>query len=220
MSKYKLIINLKTYEESSDKNAIKIAKICKKLEKEAKKRNVDIILCPQIIDLKEIIKEKVQVFSQHIDEYDFGAHTGFTTPISVKNAGSIGTLINHSEHRINIKKIETNLKIAKELKLLSCVCTRNAKETEKIAKLNPDFIAVEPKELIGGNISISTAKPELIKNSLKAAKKIPLLVGAGVKNSNDVRIAIKLGAKGILVASGVIKAKNIENAIKDLLSGF
>lgn len=220
MSKYKLIINLKTYEESSDKNAIKIAKICKKLEKNAKKRNVDIILCPQIIDLKDVLKEKVKVFSQHIDDYNFGAHTGFTIPSSIKKAGAIGTLINHSEHRINIKKIENEIKIAKELKLLTCVCTRNVKETEKIAKLKPDFIAVEPKELIGGDISISTAKPELIKKSLKACGKIPLLVGAGVKNSNDVKIAIKLGAKGILVASGVVKAKNIEKAIKDLLSGF
>lgn len=220
MSKYKLIINLKTYEESNDKKAIKIAKICKKLEKEAKKKNVEIILCPQLLDLRNIVKEKVSVFSQHIDDYNYGAYTGYIVPKNVKLAGAIGTLINHSEHRLTIKEIETRIKIAKELGLISCVCTRNIKETEVISKFKPDFIAIEPKELIGGDISISTAKPELIKLCVKASKKVPLLVGAGVKNSNDVKIAIKLGSKGILVASGVIKAKNIENSIKDLLTGF
>lgn len=220
MSKYKLIINLKNYEESTNENAIKIAKICKKLEKAAKKKDVEIILCPSILDLKDVVKQKVKVFSQHIDDYNYGAHTGYIIPSAIKKAGAIGTLINHSEHRLTLKKIENEIKIAKELKLISCVCTRNVKETEKIAKLNPDFIAVEPKELIGGDISISTAKPELIKNSVKASKKIQLLAGAGVKNSLDVKTAIKLGSIGILVASGVVKSKNIEKTITELLSGF
>jgi len=220
MSKYKLIINLKTYEESTNKNAIKIAKICKKLKKIAKKKNVEIILCPQLIDLKEVINEKISVYSQHIDSYDFGAHTGYVIANSIKNVKAMGTLINHSEHRIKLKEIETQINICKNLNLKSCVCSRNFKETEKIAKFKPDFIAVEPKELIGGDISISTAKPKLIEKSVKAAKKISLLVGAGVKNSNDVKIAIKLGAKGILVASGVVKSKNIEKSIKELLNGF
>ena len=106
MSKYKLIINLKNYEESTNEKAIKIAKICKKLEKTAKKKDVEIILCPSILDLKDVIKQKVKVFSQHIDDYNYGAHTGYIIPSAIKKAGSIGTLINHSEHRLTLKKIE------------------------------------------------------------------------------------------------------------------
>ena len=86
--------------------------------------------------------------------------------------------------------------------------------------LAPDFIAVEPAELIGGDISISSAQPGLITKSVNAAGKVPLLIGAGIKNSKDVEIGIGLGAKGILVASGIVKDKNIDEAILDLLQGF
>lgn len=219
--KYKLIINLKTYEESFSDNAIKIAKICKGLAKEAKKRDIEIILCPNFIDLKDTIKEKVSTYSQHIDDIGFGAHTGYILPDMVKRSGAKGTLISHSEHILSLNEIEKRVKIAKETGLETCVCARDAKIAKEIAKFNPDYIAVEPQELIGGDISISTAKPELIAKSLKAiGDNIGLLVGAGVKNQADVRKSVELGAKGILVASGVVKAKNVKEAILDLIKGF
>ncbi len=217
---YKLVINLKTYQESFDKNAIKIAKICKKLEKKAKQKNVEIILCPQNLDIKDIIKEKISTYAQHIDDYEPGKYTGFISADALKQLKAKGTLINHSEHQIKQDEIKKRIQKAKELKLTTCVCARTAAKAKEIAKLKPDYIAVEPKELIGGDISISTAKPQLITNSLKAVGKVPLLVGAGIKNKNDVKKSIELGAKGILVASGVIKVKNIEKAIDDLLDGF
>lgn len=215
-----LIINLKTYQESTGKNAIKIAKSVKELEEESKKKNVRIILCPQAIDIKEIIKEGVNVFAQHIDNYDYGAHTGFSIPHALKDIGVCGTLISHSEHILDLEQIEKEIKVAKELGLISCVCARDDKTAEEISKFKPDLIAVEPKELIGGDISISTANPELISSSVSLANPIPLLVGAGVKNSTDVKKALELGSKGILVASGVVKAKNPKDAIRELLEGF
>ncbi len=218
--KYKLIINLKTYEESSGKSALKIAKICNELKRDAAKRGVEIVLCPQLLDLRWVVEEKVSVYSQHVDDYNYGAHTGYVVPNAVKKAGAKGTLINHSEHRLNLKKIEEEVKIAKKLGLEVCVCARDAAKAKMIAQFKPDFIAVEPKELIGGDISISTAKPQLISKSVEAVGKVPLLVGAGVKNSVDVRKAVELGAKGILVASGVVKASNVKKAIVDLLAGF
>ena len=220
MAKYKLIINLKTYKESSNKNAVKIAKICKKLEKKAKKLDVEIILAPQLIDIKEVIAQKVRVYAQSIDYYDFGAHTGFVVPEILKELKVIGSIINHSEHRFEFSEIKKRIVKAKELGLETCICARNINDLKELVKLNPDFIAVEPQELIGGDISISTAKPQLITNSVKVKKNIPLLVGEGIKNKDDVKKSIELGAKGILVASGVIKAQNVKNAINDLLEGF
>jgi len=220
MVKYKLIINLKTYKESTNKNAIKIAKICYGLRNVAKKYNVEIILAPQLIDLKEVVAEKVKVYAQSIDFYDYGAHTGFVVPEILKELKVLGSIINHSEHRFEFSEIKKRIDKAKEVGLETCICARDIKDLKELVKLNPDFIAVEPKELIGGNISISSAKPKLILDSVKAVKNIPLLVGAGVKNKEDVRKSIELGAKGILVASGVIKVKNIKGAILDLLEGF
>ncbi len=211
---------MKTYEQSTGNNAIKIAKICSELKDYAKHNNVEIILCPQLIDIKDVIENKVETYAQHIDNYDFGAHTGYQIAPSMKKIGVKGTLINHSEHTLPLKEIQKTIENAKKYKLVTCVCARNNKEVEKIKELGPDMIAVEPKELIGGDISISTSKPELISDSVKTAGNIELLVGAGIKNSNDVKKAVELGAKGILVASGVVKAKNIKNAIKDLIDGF
>ena len=220
MRKYKLIINLKTYEESTEKKAIKLAKICKELEYEAKKRNVEIILAPQLVDLKDIVAEKVTVFSQSIDTFDYGAHTGFTIPHVIAKLKAKGSIINHSEHTFKMKEVEARIKAAKEQGLISCVCARTLVDVKKVAKLNPDMIAVEPKELIGGDISISTAKPKLIEKSVEAAIGIDLLIGAGVKNAADVRKGIELGSMGILVASGVVKVKNQKKVLLDLLSGF
>ncbi|MFW6285582.1 MAG: triose-phosphate isomerase [Nanoarchaeota archaeon] len=219
---YKLIINLKTYKESLGSNAIKIARICKQLEKKAQNLGVEIILCPSYIDLREVSKVGVKTYSQHIDNMDFGAHTGYIVPLALKDCLVSGTLINHSEHNLtyNYKEIKSRVEFAKRADLEVCLCARNHKVIKKISQYNPDFIAVEPKELIGGDISITTANPELIIKSVKQAGSIPLLVGAGIKNQNDVKIAIQLGAKGILVASGVIKVNNIKAVLNDLLNGF
>jgi len=220
MSKYKLIINLKTYKESTGKKAIKIAKICKELEKEAKKRSVEIILCPQVTDIKDIKQLKVNSYAQHIDNIEYGANTGYILPEAIKDAGAIGTLISHSEHQLPLKEIEARIKKAKSIGLKTCVCARDDKRAKEVSKFKPDFIAVEPKEFIGTDISISTAKPQLIEKSVKAVGKITLLVGAGVKTTQDVKKAVELGSYGILVASGVVKVKNIRKAILELIQGF
>jgi triosephosphate isomerase len=39
-----------------------------------------------------------------------------------------------------------------------------------------------------------------------------------VKNGKDVKKAIELGADGVLLASGVVKAKNKEEILRDLTS--
>jgi triosephosphate isomerase len=217
---YKLIINMKTYSEATDKKAIKLASVCYELRKEAKKRNVEIILCPQTLDLKDVVKSKVKVYSQHIEVCAPGAHTGWPIAENFKFCGAKGTLISHSEHILETKEISKRIKLSKELGFETCVCARDLKTARKLAKYSPDFIAVEPSELIGGDISISTANPKLISDSVKACGDVSLLVGAGVKNGNDVKIAVELGAKGILVASGVVKAKSPKRAILDLLKGF
>jgi triosephosphate isomerase len=47
------------------------------------------------------------------------------------------------------------------------VFVKNLKEGKKIEKLNPDYLIYEPPELIEGNISVSVAKPEIIKKFSK-----------------------------------------------------
>ncbi|MCS7123206.1 MAG: triose-phosphate isomerase [Candidatus Aenigmarchaeota archaeon] len=211
-----IIVNFKNYLESSNKNGIKLVKIC---EEVSKKFNVEIIACPNFIDIKEIVKKaKIKIFSQHIDPIeDFGAFTGSTVASYLKNIGVKGSLINHSEKPLKIKEIKKCVEICKKLNLTSVVLSSKINQIKKIVKFKPNYIAYEPKELIGGDISVSTAKPKIIKRAFEICRKenIKLLVGAGIKNGQDVKKSRIFGAKGILVSSGVVKAKNPKVTLED-----
>jgi triosephosphate isomerase (TIM) len=213
-----LIINFKTYKESTGKNALKIVKAAERAHKKGKGT---IILVPQTVDLRLVAENtKLPVFAQHTDTEEQGGHTGSINIDALKEAGAKGILINHSEKRLSLKKIEETIKLCKKKKMKSVVCTKTLAETKKVLRYKPDYVAVEPPELIGGTISISEAKPKLIQEAAKTTNKIKILCGAGIHREEDVRIAKQLGSNGILVASGVIKAKNTYTEILSLLKGF
>lgn len=209
-----IVINLKTYKEETCDRALKLAKIAEHVSKK-------IILAVQAVHIFRIAKAtKLNVYAQHVNPEDYGSHTGKILIESVKEAGAKGSLLNHSENRIPFEQIKKTLEKAKKLKFPLIVCVKDLREAKKISKLKPDYIAYEPPELIGGDISVSTAKPGVIKNIVKAVKPTPVLIGAGVKNGFDVKRSKDLGAKGVLLASGVVKAKNKRAVLKDLVSGL
>jgi triosephosphate isomerase len=165
----------------------------------------------------------IPIFAQHIDPVKPGSHTGWTLPEAVKEAGAVGTLINHSEHRLKLADIEWCLSRARTLGLDQIICTNNIETSMAIAALQPNFLAVEPPELIGGDISVTTADPDIVSGSVDAVKKINdsvgVLCGAGVKNGKDVSKALELGSHGVLLASGVVKASDPVSVLRDLASG-
>ena len=214
-----IVVNLKTYEQGFGKNALEL---CKTFE-EVGQGLIAVAAGP--MDLKYIFENtNLPIFAQHMDPIKYGSNTGFILPEGVKETGAVGTLVNHSEHRLKLADIEANIKKAKELDLITILCTNNIITSRAGSLLGPDFIAVEPPELIGGDISVSKAQPEIIKGSVDAVKKVApkvkVLCGAGVKDGTDVRIALELGAEGVLLASGVVKAKDPKAVIEDLISGI
>jgi len=48
-------------------------------------------------------------------------------------------------------------------------------------------------------------------------KEIVPLCGAGISNKEDVEAAKKLGVKGVLVASAIVKAENQREALLNLI---
>jgi len=214
-----LLINLKTYEEGTGAKALEIAKIANRFAG----GKTEIIIAAQATDIRLIASEvNIPVFSQHVDPVKYGSGTGWTLPESVKHAGAKGTLLNHSERRIDTETLRKSLSRCRELALRTVVCAETPDKAKEIASLKPDYIAIEPPELIGGDISVSKTRPEVITDSIRkvnSVARIPVLCGAGIKNSGDVRKALELGAKGILVASGVVRA-DVKEAISDLLKGF
>ncbi len=214
-----LIVNLKTYFDSTD-DALRIAEIAKKIMRETK---TNIVLTPSHLSLRDIARI-VPTFAQSIDPIEIGAHTGHVLAHEVKNLGVLGTLLNHSEKKISHEEIRKSIEICRKINLISCVCAHSEEDAEKIAGLHPDIILAEPPELIGGDISVTTANPDIVKNSVRIVKSISpetrVLCGAGVKSGDDVRKAIELGADGVGVASGIVKARDIEAAMRDIVGGL
>ena len=210
------VINCKNYEEIAGDNIIKFVKI---VEKVSKKYGVKIAVAPPQHLVGTVSKSNIPILSQHVDVSKIGSTTGFVVPELLKKSGVKGSLINHSEHRISPKDIALLVTKMKELKMISIVCVRDVSEAKKYSKLNPDYIAIEPPELIGSGKAVSKEKPDLIikaANAVRGAKnKTKLLCGAGIVSGEDVSAAISLGSKGILVASGIVKAKNWNNIIEE-----
>ncbi len=209
-----IIVNFKTYAQATGERAERLAKLC---EQAAKRHDADIRVAVQAADIYRVSsKVTIPVYAEHVDPIDPGQNTGFILPEDVKAEGAVGTLLNHSEHRLPGKQLEEAVRQAKEAGLKVVLCARTAEEGAALANLAPEFVAVEPPELIGGTVSVSAADPGLIKDAVKLIK-APLLVGAGVHAAEDVRIALLLGAKGVLLASGVAKAKDPYEALEELL---
>jgi len=217
-----IVLNVKTYEEATWQKALEIAELMDKISKET---GVSMAISVQATDISLCAKKiSIPVFAEHIDPIKPGSHTGWTLPESVKAAGAMGTLINHSEHRLILADIDTCITRAKELNLDHIVCSNNISTSKAIAAFSPNFVAVEPPELIGGDISVTTADPEIVSGSVDAVrsvdKNVKVLCGAGVKNGRDVTKSIELGADGVLLASGIVKAKDKDSVIRNLASGL
>jgi len=210
------IINCKNYEEIAGEKLIKLVKVASKV---AKKYKIKIVIAPPIHQISQITKFSVPVLAQHTDTAETGSTTGFIVPELLKKSKVLGAIINHSEHRISPKDISKLIRRLRKLNLISVVCVKNVAEAKKYALHNPDYIAIEPPELIGSGKAVSKQKPELITNAsraiMQAKNSTKLLCGAGIVSGDDVKKAIELGSKGILVASGIIKAKNWNKIIDE-----
>ena len=213
-----VLVNFKCYLEATGNRAVQLAKYA---EQASEKFNVTVAVAPQAADLRLVSQQtNVPVFAQHIDPIRPGSHTGHVLAESMLEAGAVGILINHSERRLEASIIEDTITRARELVLATVVCANSSAISAAVASLSPDMIAVEPPELIGSGVAISKAKPDVITDTVSRIRRInsevKILCGAGITSGEDVREALRLGTQGILVASGIVKAKDQLAAIEDL----
>ena len=205
-----IIVNFKTYLEATGRRAVELAE---KAERVFKETGVRIAVAPQFPDIAPVAEAvRIPVFSQHIDPITPGSYTGHVLAESVKEAGATGTLINHSERQLKLSEIDAIIKLSREKDLVSCVCTNNPSVSVAVAALSPDIVSIEPPELIGTGIAVSKTQPEIVTNTVKLVRevnaKVTILCGAGISHGEDVAAALKLGTQGVLVASGIVKAKD------------
>ena len=216
-----IVLNLKTYDKTIEKSMY-FTEIASEVVKDT---GVRIVVCPPSPFLKDCTEKFSDIFAQHADAEAPGAFTGSVPAEALKKIMVKGSLVNHSERKIQpLGQVKTIVDRLHQNSLESLVCAESADEAGKIAHFSPSFIAVEPPELIGSGISVSNARPEVVTATIDAVKnidsKIPVLCGAGVSNAEDVRNALKLGTDGVLLASAFVKADDPKKFLEELAAVF
>ena len=219
MTKPLIVVNFKTYASASGAAAETLA-VAMEAHSNGPARMVAVV---SAFDLEAVRRAapSLEVWSQHLDPVGQGGFTGWLEPITAIHRGAQGTIINHAEHKVEMDHVQRLLPQLPE-DFPVCGCAADLEEAKSLAEMGPTFIAVEPPELIGGDISVTTADPSIVSDTVAVVKAtnpdVRVLCGAGVKNGQDVATAIKLGAEGVLLASGVTKASDVASVLNDLVS--
>ncbi len=215
-----IILNLKTYPRTLEKS-LSFVEVAHEVTEDT---DVRIIVCPPAIFLKEARELFEGIFAQHTDVNDPGAHTGEIPAEALKSIKIRGSLLNHSERKLELSVVKKTIERLAAHGLESVACAATPEEVSTIASYDPTAIAVEPPELIGSGISVSKARPEIVTESVariaRVNTKIIPLCGAGVSNKDDVKKALELGSKGVLLASAFVNAKDPKKFLEELVSVF
>ena len=216
-----IVVNFKTYATAMGKRAVDLAQAMER----ASKDHVRMIAVVSAFDLHAVKQAapSLEVWSQHLDPVGQGSFTGWLQPENAIERGARGTIINHAEHKVDIEHVQQLMQQLPD-DFPMCACAADVDEAHQLAELGPTFIAVEPPELIGGDISVTTADPAIVSDTVNAVRAINphvrVLCGAGVKDGKDVKTAVELGAHGVLLASGVTKASDVDAVLADLVAGL
>lgn len=208
-----IVINFKNY--STNLKLIARAHLVEKYLSKA-------IIAVPTTDIFEITAEtKLKVFAQHIDWQRKGRATGFIIPEEIKDDGAVGSLLNHSEHKLNLSVIKKTMKRTSQAKLKIILCAASITEARAFIKLKPWAIAFEDPKLVGTGKSITHYRSDEVRKfaQLFKNKKIISLCGAGIHDAEDVKAAKKLGCKGVLISSAIAAAptKKAEKLLKELM---
>ena len=216
-----IVVNFKTYATAMGQKAVNLAQAMER----ASRDHVRMVAVVSAFDLHAVKQAapSLEVWSQHLDPVGQGSFTGWLQPQNAIERGALGTIINHAEHKVDIEHVQQLMQQLPD-EFPMCACAADVQEAHRLAELGPTFIAVEPPELIGGDISVTTADPAIVSDTVNAVRAINphvrVLCGAGVKDGKDVKTAVELGAHGVLLASGVTKASDVDAVLADLVAGL
>lgn len=216
-----IIVNLKAYPQALGERSVQVSKSVAEVGEE---KEIGVGVSPQYADLYRVATEvDVPVYAQHVDPLEPGRGTGSLLPEAAEKAGAAGSLVNHSERRLEMEEIGEIVERLDEADLVSIVCAKDVETARDVAEFGPGVVAVEPPELIGTGRSVSKVKPDVVEETVDAVHEVDpevhVLCGAGVSIGDDVKIALELGAEGVLIASAVVKADDPREAMRDLADG-
>lgn len=222
-----IFVNFKSGYEGTGPRSVALIE---KLAQAQSETPVPIIPVPHDLDIYQCLTrwKMGEIWIQHTDyEYGDTGRSGvrLLADWNWEGVGKIaGTLLNHSEHKYHSwDKLKLVVEEGRKFSIKSMVFGGTQEEFSNACELKPDFVAYEPPELIASrDTSVAKAKPDEIAEAVNTAKNagIPLVVGAGVKDAEDVKKSLDLGAVGVVVSSAVILAEDPKKVVLELASGF
>lgn len=214
-----ILINFKIYKETFGERGIKLAKIAKETSDKYKLRIVLAIGALDALRIKE--KTQAEVWLQNVDIFNEGKHTGLVSADQAIDLGIKGSLINHSENKKKPGEIAKILAHKPDNFEVMCATSSKSLVEKWTNKRKPEWFLFEPPELIASpDDSVANKYSQSIANIVSLAKGTPVLVGAGVKSAKDVEISLKMGAKGVGLASAYIFSQNPRTLLEQLAEGF
>lgn len=213
-----LIINFKAYAEAAGRRALEIAKAA---ERAARELGVNIAVAPNHLELALVAQSvDIPVYAQGADVETPGAYTAHVAVDNVKEAGAAGLILNHSEAPLALSQLSRLAARAKAVGLDLVICAPDPDTSLAAAALKPHAVAVEPPELIGTGRAVSRYKPEAVVQTVEKVSRhfpdVAVITGAGIESGEDVAAALKLGTRGVLLASAAVKAKDHYQKILEL----
>ena len=214
-------IGLKGYLYGAD--AVRLAEAADRLSQEL---DVSVIFDPQAVDIPAVARatRRLLVFAQHMDPVAVGRGVGSVLPEALREAGAVGTLLNHSERRMTLGDINRAILRARDVGLATLVCADSPEEAAAVAQLAPDIVLAEPPELIATSRSAATEMRGFVERSVELVRRIDpgiiVMCGAGVQTPDDVEEMIRLGVGGTGSSSGVLKAADPVALMRAMLTAM
>lgn len=198
-----------------------LLELAKVADQEAKKYpDISVLVTCPYADLAAVaqVTDHIIVSAQHLDGIDPGRGMGKVLPESLKAAGARATFLNHAENPMTMAEIVQAIQRADDLDIITIVCADSMKEAQALATLHPDIILCEPTELIGTGQTSDASYIESTNEAIEAIdENILVMQAAGISTAADVSRTIEMGADGTGCTSGVTKADNPKQMLKDMI---
>lgn len=184
---------------------------------------VTIVFDPQHVDIPAVARatRHIRVFAQHMDPVTVGRGAGYVLPEALREAGAVGTLLNHAEHRLTLADIASTIRRARELGMSTVVCADSPEQAAAVAMLGPDVVLAEPPDLIATDRSAATEIPWFVERSVEAVRRVDpdilVMCGAGVRTPEDAARMMRLGVDGTGSTSAIVKARDPAAAMTGMI---
>src|SRR5260221_9799172 len=218
-----LILNFKTYPEATGENTKRLLDAINDLQFE-NPAAVGKIYCavsmPELLWAKENYPS-LNIISQDVDFVNSGSTTGWIPAENLVTSGIEYSVLNHSEHRVWNENIVQNILDIESKGLKLIVCCENLDEATKLLDAKPFAIAFEERELIGSGKSITSLKPDAVREFIKLCSgKTKVIIGAGISTEEDVTTGLEMGAEGFILASAFVKSSDPKAKALELVKPF